>query len=215
MAREETVAEHVALLGDSIFDNGAYTGGLPDVVTHLRGLLPPGTRATLLAVDGSTTADLPGQLARLPADADRAVLSVGGNDALANLDVLSLPAASAAGALSMLGARVSRFESAYRGALDQVLQRVPQTTLCTIYGGNLPGPEWALARLGLGLFNDVILRVAFEHGLPVIDLRLVCNEAGDYANAIEPSSQGGRKIAGAIADAIGLRDGRQVSLVFA
>ncbi len=53
------------------------------------------------------------------------------------------------------------------------------------------------------MFNDVILRVAFEHHLPVIDLRLVCNEPVDYANPIEPSGRGGRKIAGAIARAIG------------
>ena len=55
---------HVALLGDSIFDNAAYTSGAPDVVTHLRRLLPPGWQATLCAVDGATTTDLDAQLAR-------------------------------------------------------------------------------------------------------------------------------------------------------
>ena len=54
------------------------------------------------------------------------------------------------------------------------------------------------------MFNDVILRVAFEHHLPVIDLRLVCNEPADYANPIEPSGRGGRKIALAIARATGV-----------
>ena len=33
----------------------------------------------------------------------------------------------------------------------------------------------------------------------MIDLRLVCCEAADYANPIEPSGSGGRKIAKAIA----------------
>ena len=36
---------HVALLGDSIFDNGAYTSGGPDVVTQLRAILPAGVSA--------------------------------------------------------------------------------------------------------------------------------------------------------------------------
>ena len=45
----------VVLLGDSILDNGAYTGGGPDVVTQVRGVLPSGWRATLGAVDGATT----------------------------------------------------------------------------------------------------------------------------------------------------------------
>ena len=38
---------HVVLLGDSIFDNAAYTNGGPDVVTQLRELLPAGWHATL------------------------------------------------------------------------------------------------------------------------------------------------------------------------
>ena len=52
-----------------------------------------------------------------------------------------------------------------------------------------------MARVALAVFNDVILRVAIEHGLPVIDLRLVCCSPEDYANPIEPSSVGGEKIA--------------------
>jgi len=58
------------------------------------------------------------------------------------------------------------------------------------------------------MFNDVILRVAFEHHLPVIDLRLICSEPADYANAIEPSGRGGWKIAEAIARTIGVVAGK-------
>jgi hypothetical protein len=58
-------------------------------------------------------------------------------------------------------------------------------------------------RVALMLFNDVILRVAFEHHATVIDLRQVCSEKADYANPIEPSGQGGMKIAQAIARAVG------------
>jgi hypothetical protein len=51
---------------------------------------------------------------------------------------------------------------------------------------------------GLALFNDVITREAFARGLPLIDLRLVFSEGADFANPIEPSVQGGGKIAAAI-----------------
>jgi hypothetical protein len=78
------VSEHIALLGDSIFDNASYAKGLPDVVTHFRKLLPDGIIASLLAVDRSTTGDLGPQLVRMPPDVSRAVLSVGGNDAILN-----------------------------------------------------------------------------------------------------------------------------------
>jgi hypothetical protein len=54
----------------------------------------------------------------------------------------------------------------------------------------------------LCVFNDVILRVALQHRLGIIDLRLVCTEPADYANPIEPSSRGGQKIARAIGRAL-------------
>jgi hypothetical protein len=49
------------------------------------------------------------------------------------------------------------------------------------------------------LFNDVITRTAFAIGAALIDLRLICDADEDYANPIEPSVQGGDKIASAIA----------------
>jgi hypothetical protein len=79
---------HIVLLGDSIFDNRAYTEGGPDVVSQVQELLPLGSHATLLAVDGSTTEDIPSQAQRIPSDATHLVLSVGGNDAIMNSDVL-------------------------------------------------------------------------------------------------------------------------------
>jgi hypothetical protein len=84
------VAPHVVLLGDSIFDNAAYTKGLPDVLTHLRRRLPIGAVATLLAVDGSTTVDvMEQQLPRLPRGVTHAAVSMGGNDAILSADALA------------------------------------------------------------------------------------------------------------------------------
>src|SRR3954469_22087746 len=65
---------HLVLLGDSIFDNAAYTSGGPDVVSQVRKLLPRGWRATLLAVDGSTTAGVAEQVQRLPSDETHLIL---------------------------------------------------------------------------------------------------------------------------------------------
>src|ERR1700682_6205535 len=177
---------HVALLGDSVLDNIAYTSGAPDVVTQLRSLLPPGWKASLLAVDGAMVADLAEQLSGLPPDVTHIVVSIGGNDVLQNLDVLRLSTKSSTEALLSLGKRAQRFERGYRSAIDRVLQLAQPTTVCTIYNGNLSGQEGAAARVALMAFNDVILRIAFESQLPVIDLRLVCDQPADYANPIEP-----------------------------
>lgn len=195
---------HIALLGDSILDNGAYTSGGPDVVSQLTGMLPSGWRASLLAVDGAMMGDIAHQLFRLPADATHVVVSVGGNDVLQYLEVLRLRVKSAAEALLSLGKLAQGFERGYRAAIDGVRQLGLPTTICTIYNGNLSGEEGAAARAALMAFNDVILRVAFESQLSVIDLRLVCTEPADYANPIEPSSRGGEKIARAIIRALGL-----------
>lgn len=204
---ELTMASHIALLGDSIFDNHVYTGGEPDVVHHLRGLLPAPWQATLCAIDGSTTGDLAGQLARVPPDCSHIVISLGGNDALLNLDLLETPVASSSEALLLFGERIGRFELAYRGAIDGALTARRDTTICTIYNADLDPGRAPLARVLLMMFNDVILRVAFERGLRVIDLRLVCTEAADYAHEIEPSGRGGGKIATAIARCLGAMEG--------
>src|SRR5437763_233559 len=112
---------HIVLLGDSIFDNSPYTAGAPDVVAHLRELLPPGWRATLCAADGSTTADLPYQFAEIPPDGSHLVISIGGNDALLNSDLLATAVSSTAEALSLFSGRIRRFEQAYRAAIDGAL----------------------------------------------------------------------------------------------
>ena len=199
---------HVVLLGDSIFDNAAYTGTEPDVVSHLRSLLSPGQEATLLAVDGATVANLPAQLTRLPPGATHLMVSVGGNDALANIDLLSLRVSSSAEALRVFAERLDGFERAYRTALAGVLARKLPTTICTIYNGALEPDIAPIARLGVALFNDAILRTAVDHGIDVIELRSICTQRSDYANPIEPSGSGGRKIASAIVRALSIGERR-------
>src|SRR5258705_13095653 len=104
---------HIALLGDSIFDNAAYVAGGPDVVRQVRELLPSGWRATLNAVDGAVIDDLPQQLQRLPADASHLVVSVGGNDALGEAALLDQKVGSVAEALELITQVRERFRSAY------------------------------------------------------------------------------------------------------
>jgi lysophospholipase L1-like esterase len=193
------VSPLLVLIGDSIFDNAAYTRGGPDVVSQVRALLPRGWEATLLAVDGSTTDQVVGQLGRLPRNATHLVLSVGGNDALQHLGILDAPSTSIAKSVEVLAGIASDFERRYRVAIAACLDTARPLAVCTIYNGYFDDPSFQrIASATLTLFNDAIIRVAIEHALPVIDLRLVCVTAEDYANPIEPSSVGGEKIARAI-----------------
>ncbi|HEU4566150.1 MAG TPA: GDSL-type esterase/lipase family protein [Gemmatimonadaceae bacterium] len=194
---------HIVLLGDSVFDNAAYVPIGADVATQLRRLLPAGWSATLLAMDGAVIADVSRQLARLPADATHLVVSAGGNDALAHIDLLDRHARSSAEVLGWLADAAEAFEARYRELLASVTARLLPVTVCTIYNGNLGAPVHRLAATALAVFDDAILRLATEQALSAIELRLVCTEPGDYANPIEPSAAGGAKIARAVARALG------------
>jgi GDSL-like Lipase/Acylhydrolase family len=195
----ETRMNHVVLLGDSIFDNAAYVAGGPDVVAQLRHHLPPGWAASLRAVDGAVTRDVEHQIRGLPPDGSHLVVSVGGNDALGQAGVIEEGARSMAEALARLAAIRDRFATDYRAMLEAVLGHGLPTAVCTIYDPRFPDPQrQRLASTGLTVFNDVITREAFGRGLPLLDLRLICDRPEDYANPIEPSVQGGKKIAAAV-----------------
>ncbi len=190
------MSNHVVLLGDSILDNGAYVGRDPAVIDQVRGELPSGWRATLLAVDGSVTRDVHRQIRQLPADASHVVVSAGGNDALGETGLLTMRVRSAAEVFERIADVRERFAQDYRDMLDAVLARALPTAVCTIYDGRAGDPlEQRLRAAGLTIFNDVITREAVRRGLPVIDLRVVFTDPADYANPIEPSAAGGAKIA--------------------
>jgi hypothetical protein len=195
---------HVALLGDSIFDNALYTSGGPDVVSQVRNSLPSGWNASLLAVDGSTTQNIPDQMKRLPKECTHLVLSVGGNNALTEasrlgISFFGMTNTPTSKALDSLADISDAFDSDYRSAVNSCLNAKLSLAVCTIYNGSFPDQSYQrIASLALAIFNDVIIRVAVDKGLPVIDLRSICTEPADYANPIEPSSIGGEKIAKAI-----------------
>jgi lysophospholipase L1-like esterase len=205
---------HVILLGDSIFDNAAYVGGAPDVVRQLRARLPEGWRASLLAVDGAVVDSVERQLTKLPADASLLVVSAGGNDALGDSHLLDRRVGTVEEALRVLVEAQAAFAERYAAMLDAVSATAVPAAVCTIYDANFPEPEGPVVTAGLTLFNDAITRAAFRRGLPLIDLRLICSEPEDYANPIEPSEQGGDKIADSIAS-LALEAGRSRSLVIA
>ena len=191
---------HIVLLGDSIFDNAAYVGGGLDVIAHLRQQTPSGWQSSLKAVDGSVVENVRKQALDLPADATHLFVSVGGNDAILNADVLQMKVSASAEVFDRLADLASTFEHHYGEMLQAVLKLNKPTAVCTIYYPRIPEAfAQKIAVAALATFNDVIIRQAFLAGIPLIDLRLICNEDSDYANEIEPSEAGGKKIASVIA----------------
>lgn len=190
---------HLILLGDSIFDNAPYVDAGKSVSEQLGMRLSGGEQVSLLAVDGHLTSNVWQQLEHLPQTATHLALSVGGNDALSIITELGEPCSSVMQGLKHLHRLQERFATDYL-ALKRRLQALGLPLLvCTIYDAV---PQLAPSlRTGLSLFNDVITRSALDDGNTILDLRALLTEVEDYSpvSPIEPSVQGGRKIASAIA----------------
>jgi hypothetical protein len=197
---------HIVLLGDSIFDNARYVPDRPPVIEQVRQSLPKEWTATLLAVDGHVTQDVIGQTKGIFPEVTHLVVSVGGNDALGESGVIYQKVGTVAEGLGLLQEVHSRFRDDYCKMLQGVLALKKPTVICTIYD-SIPGLQTA-ELTALSLFNEVILRAAFQAGVPVIDLRLLCDQPGDYSHLspIEPSVVGGAKIARVIAEVAAKHD---------
>ncbi len=203
---------HIALLGDSTFDNGAYTDGGPAVVDHLNRLLEGTGRATLLARDGATLATVHAQLEALsglisePDGPTHVALSAGGNDLLGMIDVLAEPVGSVGEGLLRLRQAARRFGASYRALLDAVVEAGLPPVICTVYNGAFEDPAYhAMVETALRVFDQEIVNAGVERQVPVVDLRSVCASPDDYWNPIEPGERGGARIAAAIAQAFRIR----------
>jgi hypothetical protein len=207
---------HVVLLGDSIFDNARYVLDCPPIVDQLRQALPRGWLVSLLATDGHITEHVANQLKGLPADATHLVVSAGGNDALGESTILSAAACTVEEGLGLIHDVRSRFRASYRAMLQKLCAVGKPVVVCTVYDA-IPGLGPA-EQAALSIFNEVILREAFSAGLPVIDLRLICDRPSDYSHLspIEPSMVGGAKIVRVIAELVTTHDfGSRRSIIYA
>lgn len=193
----------LVLLGDSILDNLPYTAPAPDTATHLRDVLG-GWSVELLARDGATMADVPGQLRSLEGRPDVAVLSIGGNDALAHVGLLERRGTTSVAVFDELLSIADDFERRYEEVARAVAERAESVVLCTIYEVRLEPVEFArAARVPLAVLNDRIIRIGARLGADVLELRSVCTKDADFVQQIEPSATGAEKIARAIARVLG------------
>ena len=91
------------------------------------------------------------------------------------------------------------FRIAYERLISAAKKTRLPTLVCTIYD-SVPGLS-SIEKTLLSIFNDVIVFQASRAGFPIIDLRSLCTDPKDYSEVspVEPSSQGGMKIAKRIA----------------
>lgn len=189
----------IVLLGDSILDNARYVAPGKELTSHVRRMLTDDSSVVLEAVDGSVLADVPSQIRRVPDNATHLFFSCGGNDALGYLELLAQPVGTMAETLIKFNEVRKRFHAAYERVLRDLLGLEKRLTVFTIYHPVFDEPALQeAAEAALCIFNDGITRAAFARGIDVVDLRLLFDDPADMANPIEPSDQGGQKIAAVI-----------------
>jgi hypothetical protein len=206
--------QHVALIGDSVFDNGTYIHGGPNVGAQLQEELGQDWVVAMLAIDGSLTHEVGKQLRHLSTGVTHIVLSTGGNDALNQLWLFDVASQSVGHALTELAAVAEDFRDSYKSLLRAIGDCNVPTTVCTIYDPNglEPLQRQIPAQAALILFNNVIITEALDAGFDVLDIRRLFIDAEDYANPIEPSVAGGTKLARAISGIVTGASQQSVSL---
>ena len=189
------MTSNIVLVGDSIFDNGAYVPGEPSVTEQLRAIVQSDVDVSMLAVDGDCVPDVEGQVRNLGAQATHIFVSAGGNDALLHAHKLENDYLTSEELFAEWSAIQAGFRTDYRNMLKAVLGLGCSTAVCTVYDA-VPSID-AISITALSLFNDVIVGEAVSAGIPIVDLRWVCTEETDYStiSPIEPSCRGGQKIA--------------------
>ena len=169
-------------------------------------------KITNLAVDGHKINDITNQLYNLPQDTTDIFVSIGGNDGLDNLSIFRNRVNTVGEALRHMYAIGKKFKRKYSSMIDSVSSYSIPTTFCSIYyprfdSRSLNRIEHYMSNLPNGneiqemvmaaetIFNDIISYEIFKRKIPLIDLRVLCDDDEDFANPIEPSSIGGMKIA--------------------
>ena len=199
-------ARRIIVAGDSVFDNEPYVGSGRPVASHLAELLP-GWEVDFRALDGAICADVCEDQIDIKSDGQKVealALSVGGNDALQHIGLLQDPTGHTFLATALkLGGIQKAFRADYQQVLRNANSHADRVIALTIYRPryHLDGwPKEAIDAIDplLSIFNDVIQEECRLAGVDVLDNRHVCTCDEDFANAIEPSDAGGRKIATAI-----------------
>ena len=194
----------VILLGDSIIDNKFYvSSGELSVTEHLEKMSE--VMFKQLAVDGHTTKDVLNlQLDQLPNICTHKVLSIGGNDLLEQVSFLkNREVLTVKEIMEQAVCKLAPIKKRYRTIVEKLSQQNSKLLLCTVYEGNLSDDlflrDIAFASQAMvSMLNDVIYSTAATYKVDVLELRNIFTNPEDYANPIEPSHVGGKKLAKSI-----------------
>lgn len=184
------VIRHLALLGDALQNIDLGEGARESA------LVPQPRnpwRLTILQPDEVLER---GAMRVVPADATHVGVAIDGGWAIETSGLLTGSAFSIRGALETLGSAADEFDKVFTRLIDAALETGLPTIVCTLVPSRHIEPvRQQVAATALAIFNDRILKRAFASSLSIVELRLVCDEDGDYATETLLSRTGVRKVA--------------------
>lgn len=184
------VIQHLVLLGDAL-QNIDLGEGAPESA-----LVPRPRNPWKLTVLQAPEVLGQGPARAIPSDATHIGVAIDGGWAIETSGLLKGSAQSIRGALEALASAADEFEDVFARLIAAALETRLPTIICTLVPARHFEPSrQQAAATALAIFNDRILRRAFAARLSIVELRLVCDETGDYANETLLSRAGVRKVA--------------------
>ena len=181
---------HLVLLGDAL-QNIDLGGGQIESA-----LVPRPRNPWKLTVLQAPQVLRQGHVRAIPGDASHIGICIDGGWAIETSGLLQGAAQSIRDALDTLAAAADEFENVFACLIAAATETGLPTILCTLVPARYLEPsQQRVAATALAIFNDRVLRRAFAARLSVVELRLVCDEDGDYASETLLSSAGVRKVA--------------------
>jgi hypothetical protein len=184
------VIQHLVLLGDALQNIDLGEGTLESA------LVPKPRNPWKLTVLQAPEVLEQGPARAIPMDATHIGIAIDGGWAIETSGLLKGSAQSISSALEALASAADEFENIFARLIAAALETRLPTIICTLVPARHFEPaRQKAAAAALAIFNDRILRRAFAARLSIVELRLVCDETGDYSNATLLSRAGVRKVA--------------------
>jgi len=184
------VIRHLVLLGDALQNIDLGKGQAESA------LVPRPRNPWKLTVLQPLEVLRQGRVRAIPAGVTHIGICVDGGWAIETSGLLQGSARTIREALDALARAADEFENMFVRLIAAATEAGVPTIVCTLVPARYVEPsQERVAATALAIFNDRILRRATAAQLSIVELRLVCDEDGDYASETLLSHAGVRKVA--------------------
>lgn len=188
---------HVVLLGDALIDAYSTIDKAPGKFEDA--LLPGSHNQWKISVVSAAEVERAGSSVVLPRDATHAVIFIEGNHAIERSGLLDSRPDTYGQTLEQLTLAADEFERTLERLIHVAQAARLVIMVCTMFRPDYKDPvRQRTACAALAVFNDRVTKRAAEARACMVDLRLICNEPGDYDTPTQLSRSGLRKAANVI-----------------